>query len=227
MDDQSKDSLMDIDEALKELHHIREMIDKGRMIHPIRKFIRPLMPLSILAAILIVIYGVIAQLLLDNEIDMLFGIAKQQFLWGFGCFVLVLIVLLKTIIPVFKYRKDEKELINALRKTYTTDYLRVVFPVISLIAASCVVSINTGNSHQVFGLITAGIGSIWTISPILFPYPELKPVGLIGIAMVIAGIASMFLFPSYVFYKLALIWGIGLFLLGILSLRISRRLHEG
>ena len=210
----------DLQSALDEVRRIRDLVERTRMSHPIRYLLRPLMFYVIALAPLVVIYGIVSQWILDAETDNVLGLSKDTLLWVFGAASLVFISVIKAVVPWIAFHRDEQELLRILRKIYTADYFRVVLPVVCLAAAACVAMAQAGNAHQIMGLITAAVGVVWMMATLMFPLPEYPP---ISIFLIVTGILSIFILPAYPFYKLAVVWGIALFALGILGLRVSKQ----
>ncbi len=210
--------------ALEDVNRIRELVDRTRGSHPVRQILRPLLITCIIVGPIIAVYGIASQLILDRAGVTIWGIPKVTLLWIMGGGVLLTIGALKLMFPFRALKGDEQEYFLILKKIYTLDYGRIILPILSLAGAACLLVIKAGNPHQVVGLITAAIGAIWIAAPLAFPLPEVSRGGLF---LLITGIISLFGWPEYPFFKLAVIWGIALVGIGLIGLRSSGQNDRG
>jgi len=214
----------DLRTALEDVHRIRELVDRTRGSHPIRQILRPLLIMSIIIGPIMAIYGIASQLILDAARVTIWGMSKTTFLWIMGGAMGLLIGSLKTMLPFATLPRGDQEYSRILKKIFTLDYGRIILPILSLAGAACLLAIQAGSPHQVFGLVTAAIGAIWIAAPLAFPLPE---VSRGGVFLLIGGIVALFVWPEYPFFKLAAIWGLALVGIGLAGLRSSGKNDRG
>ena len=206
----------DIQAALEDLHRIREVVDRAHEGHPLRRIARPMMLYTMIAGIASAVFGVTAQLILVSGAESIVGLRPELAVGVLAVLFAVGALIVKNYAITSSSRKIGFDLNVVLRSIFNPSYLRVVLGVFTLVALGIAGLLLNDGGHMVLGLLTVGVGTVWAITPILFPIREFS---YLGYSMIVLGALAMFLFPEWTFYKLAVIWGLPLSLGGLILYR--------
>lgn len=210
---------VEIKQALEDLKRIREVLavsQKSEPSHPLRIVIRPFMLFSIYFGAVMFAFGVASQLILDQNYR-LGQLSPATLIWMMAAIVMIAGTVAKNMIIASASRKAGYDLSVIYKEMFTIDYARSILPTFIVTAVAATALGLAGGSDMIFGVITVGIGAVWISYGTIFPFREMT---FVGIFLVISGIPSTFFFPEWTFYKLALIWGLGLLVCGAVIYRM-------
>lgn len=206
----------DVQAALDDVRRIRELVDRTRDHHPVRLVVGPVVTLLGLLGPVVAAYGVVSQLVLDGRIAPPAGLSRAAFLWVLGGITVVGTGALKALVTALTTRKEGYELSRILKQIYGPTWARVFLPTMALAVAASVAAAQLGAPWLIVGLVTGALGAVLVALPIALPLPELT---LLGVGLLVSGIASMFVARDAPFYALAVIWGVHLLAAGLVGRR--------
>lgn len=194
----------DLQSALENVRRMRDLVDQVRGSHPMRMVMRPMMLYGLAVGPFMVAFCVISQQILDSSSNLVWGFTKSTWLWGFGIVFLVANGIIKNYIVSVISRRKGYDLLSVWKKIFNAGYLRIILPLLVILAVGSYIIAPTDQAHMLVGFITVVLASVVIAQPLTMPLPEMT---IIGIYMMITGIISLFVLPDYPFYKLAVIWG--------------------
>lgn len=205
--------------ALEDVRQVRDTLGKLRMTHPIRDMMRPLQVFSIVMGPVLLVYGIIMQRMYDTPGSQIFGLSKTTFVW----IATLLLVVVSGVIKGMLVRKASADLgysyTGLLNRVLWDDgYIRIIAAVFPMIAILIATFIHIGHAYQIPGLIMLFTGAITILIPLAFPLQELTRVGVFSL---VAGGASMFVYPEFPFYKAGILFGVMCIILGVTPIRSS------
>ncbi|MCK6512430.1 hypothetical protein L6R29_21070 [Myxococcota bacterium] len=209
----------ELETALANVRMIREVMDKVRLSHPVREMMRPLLLLGLWFMPVFVLYGVVCQWLLDQPVAQLWGQPKSTWIWSASFLLFSFAGYAKYYVSRPEMNRHGYDYLSFLKRILVGDgYLRIVFGVLALLGASIALVVQAGLSHQIPGLFVIGTGAIMLMLPLALPLPELTGT---GVFLIFAGIFSLFVFPTYPFYKISVLFGLFNLLVGLQGLKIA------
>ena len=209
----------ELEKALANVRMIREVMDKVRLSHPVREMMRPLLLLGLWFMPVFVLYGVVCQWLWDRPATQFWGQPKSTWIWSASFLLISLAGYAKYYVSRPEMNRHGYDYLSFLKRILVGDgYLRIVFGVLALLGASIALVVQAGLSHQIPGLFVIGTGAIMLMLPLALPLPELTGT---GVFLIFAGIFSLFVFPTYPFYKVSVLFGLFNLLVGLQGLKIS------
>ncbi len=209
----------ELETALANVRMIREVMDKVRLSHPVRDMMRPLLLLGLWFMPVFVLYGVVCQWLLDQPTEQLWGQPKATWIWSASFVLFSFAGFAKYYVSRPEMNRHGYDYLSFLRRILVGDgYLRIMFGVLALMGASIALVIQAGLSHQIPSLAIIGSGAIMVMLPLALPLPELTGT---GVFLIFAGLFSMFVFPTYPFYKISVLFGLFNLLVGLQGLKIA------
>lgn len=208
--------------ALDDVRRMREVMDAVAGNHPMRQLIRPSLLVALYAAPLIIAYGIWAQWVVDQPGTTLWGWSKTAVLWTVG---LVFMVVSKGIQLALFAQLSRAKGYNASRFFgkifWSSGYVRLTVPVVLMCVVASVAFAQAGRADQIVPLVSMGVGALLLAYPLIFPVLEFNTEGP-GLYCLLGGGISMFVFPAYTFYKLAILWGGFCIWCGLISFRFPK-----
>ncbi|MFQ5514483.1 MAG: hypothetical protein ACE5FG_08575 [Myxococcota bacterium] len=201
--------------ALEDLRQIREVVDRVRAHHPVRMVARPWLGLCVVVGVIVVAFGVGAQLALDYGGESVLGLSPVGFVWVLGAVLAVGLQIAKLMVIDAASRRVGYDLSAVLRSVFTADYVRIVLPGALLLLLGSLGLHSVDGDDLILGFVLAGVGALLIPLSGAIALPECS---IFGVLLLIGGGLAMFTFPEWPFYKLAAVWG-GTLILGALLLR--------
>lgn len=203
--------------ALDDVRRIREVIEETKESQPIRALMRPLMIYALVVSPVVVVYGLVAQWLMDAQGEVFWGLHKTSLQWLFGGALLVLLGAVKWLVAARAARQNGHEMTKIWRKMlFGLGYYRIVVTMLVLIGVLVWTFVEIGQAHRIAGLICLLSGVIMFLMPLALPLPEMSGAGLF---LMVAGAIGLFVWPAYPFYKVAGIFGTGCVWIGLAGFR--------
>lgn len=197
--------LEELEAALEDVRQLRMTVDSLRRSHPIRLVLQPLARYMFYLAPMIVVYGVGIQWLIDSGVKRVWGLSIISFIMLVSLFYLCVASLMKYLTFDRMYRKQGMDTNKAIRRIFLNDgYIRIVLGLIPAQFVLIVVFVQAGLSHHIVGLIGLVSGAVYIIAPLAVPMDEIT---WIGVMLLVGSAISLFVFPAYPFYKVAILFG--------------------
>lgn len=195
----------ELEQALEDVRQVRRTVDRLRSSHPVREMLRPMSRFGFWLMPVFVAYGVGMQWLLDSSVEKCWGLSKHGWITLATVAFILLSGLAKFLILRQTYEQKKMSTGRVLKKLLLGDgYLRIVGAMLPTLFVLIVFFVQAGQSHHIVGLIGLLAGTIYILIPLVWPLFEISSVGVF--VLLLSGI-SLFVFPAYPFYKVAVIFG--------------------
>ena len=193
--------------AIEDLHRIRQAMDAAQAVHPLRLIVRPWLGYAPVLGLVIMAFGVGAQLLLERGGASVLGVAPSTIVGTLGVALLLVAWVAKLWVIGRASQRAGFGLVDVLVATFDTDYLRILVPGGLTIWLGAAALGHVGGHEMVLGFAIAGVGALMIPLASAQGLWELAPIGGLMFAL---GAAAMVLIPQWPFYTLAVSWGLAL-----------------
>jgi hypothetical protein len=213
-------SAEELEAALEDIKRIREVIQETRQRNPIQILMGPMFMLGLSFAPLFILAGIAGQLIYQTPGPDVWGYPKS---WAIGALI-GLVIVTSSLIKVSRARTVSKQhgyqYWAIWKQLFTTGYPRIAFPIIVMMVVTSIYLYQLGQGHQIIGIIGMASGCILLAAPLALPLPETRN---LGIAFLTSSALSLFVLPTYPFYKMSVIWGLGCLWMAWIAMRGSER----
>ncbi len=217
----------ELEKALEDVRQVRMTVDRLRRSHPIRDALKPLSHYAFVLGPIFVVYGVGMQWLRDSSVQQVWGIPKAGFIALLTFLLMMLMGFAKSTVYKRALRHKNVDANEMLKQIMVSSgYLRIIAGTVPMFVVLCLVFVQMGHSHQIVGLVGLFSGSVYILIPLALP---MKEISWLGALITIASGISMFIFPAYPFYKVAVLFGglsLGFGVIGFSSLEETERQDE-